>query len=51
MEILNHKRAILDAMESNDKGSDNFATKSISTKYIEGKSSSFKKRRRSRLKI
>ena len=35
---------MLDAIECNAKGNGNFATKSISTENVQGKSSSFKKR-------
>ena len=40
MEIVNHRRQILDAIESNAKGNDNFATKVKRTENVEGKSSS-----------
>ena len=36
---------MLDAMESNAKGNDNFAIKVISTKNVEGSSSIFKKKK------
>ena len=39
MEVVNHRRKMLDAMESNAKGNDNFAIKLISTENVEGKSS------------
>ena len=35
MEIVNHKQKMLDATESNAKGSDDFATKVISTENVE----------------
>ena len=35
MEIVNHRRRILDVMESDAKGNDNFATTVISTKTVE----------------
>ena len=38
MEIVNHRRKMLDAMESNAKGKDNFAIKIISMENVEGKS-------------
>ena len=38
MEIVNHRWEILDAMESNAKGNDNFSIKVISIENIEGKS-------------
>ena len=38
MEIVDHRRKILDAMESNAKRNDNFAIKVISTDNVEGKS-------------
>ena len=38
MEIVNHRRKILDAMESNAEGNDNFAIKVISRENAEGKS-------------
>ena len=37
MEFVNHRRKMLDAMESNAKGNDDFATKVISTENTEGK--------------
>ena len=43
MEIVNDRRKMLDAMESNAKGNDNFAIKLISTENVEGKSSIKKK--------
>ena len=43
MEVVNHRRKMLDAMESNAKGNDNFAIKLISTENVEGKSSIKKK--------
>ena len=39
MEIVNPRRKMLDAMESNAKGNDNFAIKLISTENIERKRS------------
>ena len=50
MEIVNHRRKMLDAMESNSKGNDNFATKLIRMENVEGKSSSLKKYGRSKKK-
>ena len=44
MEIVNHRRKMLDAMESNAKGNDNFAIKVISTENVDGKSYIFLKR-------
>ena len=44
MEIVNHRRKTLDAMESNAKGNDNFAIKVISTENVDGKSYIFLKR-------
>ena len=38
MEIVDHRRKMLDAMESNAKRNDNFAIKLISTDNVEGKS-------------
>ena len=35
MEIVNHKQKMLDATESNAKGSDDFATKVIITENVE----------------
>ena len=35
MEIINHRRKMLDAMESNAKGNDNFAIKVTSTENVE----------------
>ena len=43
MEVVNHRRKMLDAMESNAKGNDNFAIKLISTENVERKSSIKKK--------
>ena len=43
MEIVNHRRKMFDAMESNAKGNDNFAIKVISTENVEGENYSFKK--------
>ena len=37
MEIINHRQKMLDAMESNAKGNDNFATNVISTENVEKK--------------
>ena len=37
MEIVNQKQKMLDAMKSNAKENDNFATKVISMKYVEKK--------------
>ena len=39
MGIVNHRRQMLDAMESNAKGNDNFAAKVINTKTLERNSS------------
>ena len=39
----NHRRKMLDAIESNAKGNDNFAIKVISTENVEEKSYIFKK--------
>ena len=44
MEIVNHRRQTLNAIESNAKGNDNFAPKVISTKNAAGKNSSLKKK-------
>ena len=44
MEIVNHRRKMSDAMESNAKGNDNFAIKVISTENVDGKSYIFLKR-------
>ena len=41
MEIANHRRKMLDAMESNAKGNDNFVIRVISTENVEGKSCTF----------
>ena len=38
MEIVNHRRKMLDAMGSNTKENDNFAIKVISTENVDGKS-------------
>ena len=38
MEIVNHRRKMLDAMESNAKENDNCAIKVISTENVDGKS-------------
>ena len=43
MEIVNHRWKMLEAMESNATGNDNFAVKVISTENVEGKSSIKKK--------
>ena len=45
MEIVNQRRKVLDAMETNAKGNDNFAIKVISSENVEGKSSIKKKNR------
>ena len=37
MEIVNHRRNMLDATESNVKENDNFAMKVISTEIVNGK--------------
>ena len=39
MGIVNHRRQMLEAMESNAKGNDNFAAKVINTKTLERNSS------------
>ena len=44
MEIINQKRKMLDATESNAKGNDNFASKVISTENVEKKCGRSKKR-------
>ena len=44
MEIVDYRRKMLDAMESNAKGNDNFAIKVISTENVDGKSYIFLKR-------
>ena len=41
MEIANHRGKMLDAMESNAKGNDNFVIKVISTENVEEKSCTF----------
>ena len=38
MEIVNHRRKMLDAMENNAQRNDNFVIKVISTENVEGKS-------------
>ena len=38
MEIVNHRQKMLDAMESNAKGNDNFVIKVINTVNVDGKS-------------
>ena len=38
MEIVNHRRKMLDVMECSAKGNDNFAIKVIITENVEGKS-------------
>ena len=43
MEIINHRRKMLDAMESNANGNVNFAMKVISMENVEDKNSTFKK--------
>ena len=45
MEIVNRRRKMLDAMESNANGNDNFSVKVISTENVEGKSSIKKKKK------
>ena len=37
MEIVDYRRKMLDAMESNAKGNDNFAIKVISAENVDGK--------------
>ena len=44
MEIVNQRRKMLNAMESNAKGNDNFATKMISTENAENKFGRIKKK-------
>ena len=44
MEIVNYRRQLWDAMKSNGKGNDNFATKVINMENVERKRSSLKKR-------
>ena len=44
MEIINQRRKMLDAMESNAKGNDNFASKVISIKNVEKKCKKCKKK-------
>ena len=44
MEIINHRQKMLDAMESNTKGNDNFATKAISTENVGKKCERSKKK-------
>ena len=39
MEIINHRRQMLDSMESSAKGNNNFAAKVISTETVERKRS------------
>ena len=46
MEIVNHRRKMLDAMESNAKENDNFAIKVISTENVDGKSYIKKKKKK-----
>ena len=41
MEIVNHRRKMLDAMERNAKGNDNFAIKVISVENVAEKNSIF----------
>ena len=43
MEIVHQRRKMLDAMESNPKGNDNFATKLISAENVEKKCKTSKK--------
>ena len=38
MKIVNHRRKMLDTVESNANGNDNFAIKMVSTENVEGKS-------------
>ena len=38
MEIVNHRRKMLDAMGSNAKGNNNFSIKVISAENVDGKS-------------
>ena len=45
MEIVNRRRKMLDAMESNANGNDNFSVKVISTENVEGKISIKKKKK------
>ena len=44
MKVVNHRRKMLDAVESNANGNDNFAIKMVSTENVEGKSYIFKKK-------
>ena len=44
MEIVNHRRKMLDVMESSAKENDNFAIKVKSTETADGKSYIFKKK-------
>ena len=44
MEIVNQRRKLLDAMESNAKGNDKFATKVISTENVKKKCKRSKKK-------
>ena len=44
MEIINHRRKTLDAMESNAEGNDNFAIKVVNMENAEGKSYIFYKK-------
>ena len=44
MEIVNHRRKMLDAMESNTKENNNFTIKVISTENLDGKSYIFLKK-------
>ena len=51
MEIVNRRRKMLDAMESNANGNDNFSVKVISTENVEGKSSIKKKKKKNREEV
>ena len=44
MKVVNHRRKMLDAVESNANGNDNFAIKMVSTENVEGKSYILKKK-------
>ena len=44
MEVVDQRRKMLDAMESNAKGNDKFATKAISTENVEKKCKRSKKK-------
>lgn len=50
LQMINHRRHMLDAIEINAKLNNSFATKAISTENVEGKKSSLKKGVRSKTK-